>query len=252
MSGCASFRICGWFFPYLLPGLAGVAGAQSIDGARAAYTEGRFADAGLIGETLGISRGFAVAAKSLTIHARFIAGDGEREALFERAVGLTRKAVGADSGNADSHLQLARAIGRLAQMVGSLEAANRGYAEEVRAAIDNALRLDPELVSAHLSMGRWHAGVVGMAGSFLAHVLYGAQVKDAIASFERALELAPHAKSVHLEYAFGLLALDDDEYRGKARGFLKRAIEIPAKDAYERLLHKSAAERLKALDTSGR
>ena len=232
--------------------LAGVAGAQSIDEARAAYTEGRFTDAALIGESLGTSQGFALAAKSLTVHARFIAGDGEKEALFERAVALARKAVGSDSGNADAHLQLARAIGRLAQTVESFEAGNRGYAEEIRAATDNALRLDPELVSAHLSLGRWHAGVVGTAGSFLARMLYGARKIDAIASFERALELAPRAIAVHLQYALGLLALDDDDYREKARGLLERAIEIPVQDAYERLLHKSAVERLKALDTSGR
>ncbi len=122
--------ICCLALVHALP-LAGANGAQSIDEARAAYTEGRFTDAALIGETLGTSQGFALAAKSLTIHAYFIAGDSEKKALFERAVDLARKAVSSDSGNADAHLQLARAIGRLAQMVGSFEAGNRGYAEEI-------------------------------------------------------------------------------------------------------------------------
>ena len=112
---------------------------------------------------------------------------------------------------------------------------NRGYAGKIRAATEDALRLDPEMVPAHLSLGRWHAGLVGMAGSFPARLTYGAREKDAIASFERALELAPHAKTVFLEYALGLLALDDDKYREPARGLLKRAIEIPAKDAYNPL-----------------
>ncbi len=245
------FLSCCLALAHVLP-LAGVAGAQFIDEAQVAHTEGRFTDAALIGEALGTSQGFALAAKSLTIHAHFIAGDGEKEALFERAIGLARKAVSFDSGNANAHLQLARDIGRLAQVVGSFEAGYREYAEEVRAAIDNALRLDPELVSAHLSLGRWYAGVVGTAGSLLARALCGAREKDAVASFERALELAPQAIAVHLQYALGLLALDDDDYREKVRGLLERAIEIPAKDAYERLLHKSAVERLKTLDTSGR
>ena len=85
----------------------------------------------------------------------------------------------------------------------------------------------------------------------MARVTYGAREEDALASFERALRLAPGAKAVPLQYALGLLILDDDEYREKARGLLKRAIEIPAKDAYERILHKRAVERLKALDASG-
>ena len=227
------------------------ADAQSIDKARAAYADGRFAEAARIGEALGTSDGFALAAESLTIHANFIAGDGEKEALFEQAVALARKAIRSDPGNADAHLQLARAIGRHAQTIGSFEAANRGYAEKIREAIDNALRLDPEMASAHLSLALWHAEVVGAAGSFIARVTYGAREKDALASFERALRLAPDAKAVPLEYAVGLLILDDDEYREKARGLLKRAIEIPAKDAYDRILHKRAVERLKALDASG-
>ena len=165
-SSCALgfFLFCCLALAHVLP-LAG----ESIDEARAAYTGGRFTDAALAGENLGTSQGFALASKSLTIHAYFIAGDSEKEALFRRAVGLARKAVSSDSGNADADLQLVRAIGRLAQMVGSFEAGNRGYAEEIRAETDNALRLDPGLVSAHLSPGRWHAGVVGAAaGSFLA------------------------------------------------------------------------------------
>ena len=146
--------------------LADAAGAQSIDEARAAYAEGRFADAARIGETLGTSQGFALAAESLTIHAHFIAADGEKEALFERAIGLARKAVRSDSGNANAHLQLARAIGRHAQTIGSFEAANQGYAEKIREATENALRANPEMVSAHLSLGRWHAELVGTVGSF--------------------------------------------------------------------------------------
>ena len=232
---------------HFLP-LAGAAGARAIDEVRAAYTEGRFADAARIGESLGTSKGLALASESLTIHAYYIAGKGEREGLLECAVEMAKKAVRSDPSNADAHLQLARAVGRYAQAVGSFKAVNRGYAEKIREATENALRLDPEMVSAHLSLGRWHAEVVGMVGSFLARLAYGAREEYALASLERAFELAPDAKAVPLEYALGLLALDEGKYREKARSLLKQSIEIPAKDAYERLLHKSAVKRLKALD----
>ena len=228
--------------------LAGTAGAQAIDEAREAYTQGRFADAARMGEAVGTSKGLALAARSLTIHAYYIAGKHEREALLERAVELARKAVRSDSGNADAHLQLAHALGRYAQAIGPFEAANRGYAEKIREATETALRLDPDMASAHLSLGRWHAELVGTAGSFLARLTYGAREKHALASLERAFELAPSAKAVPFEYAVGLLALDEDEYREQARGLLKRAVELPVKDAYEGLLHKKAVKRLRALE----
>lgn len=228
---------------------AGAAGAESIHEARAAYAEGRFVDAARIAEALGTSEGLALAAESLTIHAHFIASKDEKEALFQRAAGLARQAVRTDPGNADAHLQLAHAIGRHAQAVGSLEAANRGYAGQIREATETALQLNSEMAAAHLSLGLWHAEIVGAVGSFLAYLTYGARARDALASLERALELAPDTKAASLEYATGLLALDENKYREKARKLLKRAIEIPTKDAYDRLLDNEALERLGALDT---
>ena len=74
---------------YALP-LSGVAGAQSFDMAQTAYAEGRFPDAARTAEIPGTSQGFALAAKSLTIHAYFIAGDGEKKALYERAIELAK------------------------------------------------------------------------------------------------------------------------------------------------------------------
>ena len=229
---------------------AGVAGADPVHEARAAYVEGRFVDAARIGESLGTSRGLALAAESLTIHAHFIAPKDEKETLFQRAAELARQAVRADPGNAEAHLQLAGAIGRHAQAIGSIEAASRGYAEKIREATETALQLNPEMAAAHLSLGLWHAEIVGAVGSFLAYVTYGARARDAVASLERALELAPDSKAASLESALGLLALDENKYRDRARRLLNRVIEIPTKDAYDRLLDNLALERLRTLDTS--
>lgn len=231
-----------------LPSLA--AGPQSIEEARAAHGEGRFIEAARIAEAVGTSEGLALAAESVTIHANYKAPDEEKEALFARAIGLAKKAIQSDPDNAGAHLQLARAIGRHAQTIGSFEAMNRGYAEKIRDATEQALRLDPKMVPALVSLGLWHAEVVGAVGSFMARITYGAREKDALASLQRALELAPEAKAVPLQFALGLLVMDEDEYRDKARRLLKRAVELPAKDAYDRILHKQAVERLKGLDAS--
>lgn len=230
--------------------LGGTAGAQPIEDARTAYAEGKFADAARIGAALGTSEGYALAAGSLAIHGYYFAPDDEAEALLEEATGLARKAIRADADNPDAYLRLVQAMGRHAQAIGSFEAINRGYAGKIREAAEDALRLDPESAGAHAALGTWHAEVVAAVGSFLARITHGARESDALAHFEAALKQAPDTKLVNLEYALGLLILDEDEYRDKARGLLARAIDLPAKDAYDRILHKRAVERLKALEAS--
>ncbi len=214
----------------------------SMDKARAAYIEGRFLDAARTGESLDTPEGLALAAQSLSIHAHYIAKDSEKGLLLKHAIKLAKKAVLLAPDNADAYLQLVQAIGRHAQTVGSFGAASRGYAEQIRESTAKALAADPEMASAYLSLGRWNAELVGALGPFMARILYRAWGKDAVASFERALELSPDSKAAPPEYAFGILKLDEIKYREKARGLLMRAIKLPAKDAYERLIHTRAVD----------
>ena len=163
----AAFRTCSTVAQALL--LVSVAGAQSIETARISYAEGRFLDAAELAASLETSEGYALAAKSLTIHSYHIAKDNEKRALFDRATLLAREAIRLDPVNPEAHLELAHAMGRQAQTLGVLKAVNEGYAENVREAIEEALRLDPEMMSAHLSLATWHAegvhpwhGVMGL------------------------------------------------------------------------------------------
>lgn len=226
---------------------AGIAGAQSIDSARTAYTEGRFTEAADLAQLLDTSEGYAFAAKSLAIYSYYIAPERDKEDLFTRATDLARKAILNDAANPEAHLELAHAMGRHAQVIGPLKALNEGYASQVRDAIQEALRLAPDMATAHLSFGSWHAGAVSKGG-IVAGLLYGANEEDALAYFKKALELAPQDKVVFLEYALGLLSLDAIGNRAKARDLLERAIQLPTKDAYDRIIHRKAVERLAALD----
>ncbi len=227
--------------------LTGTAGAQSIEEARTLYTEGSFMEATDLARVLDSSEGYALAANSLAIYGYYIAPDSEKEYLFMRAEEFAREAIRLDATNPNAHLQLAQAMGRQAQTIGKMKALNEGYASKVRAAIQEALRLDPYMADAHLSLGAWHAGAVS-AGGFFAGLLYGAKEKDALVYFERALELAPQEKKVLLEYALGLLSLDAHDRQGKARDLLAHMISIPPKDAYEWIIHRRAVEQLASLD----
>ncbi len=225
--------------------------ASSLEDAKAAWTQGQFVEAARIGESLATSEGYALAARSLVVHAVHVAAGDDREAMLERATALARRAVELDPDNADAHVEVAHAIGRYAEAIGPYKAASEGYAEKIRAAIDAAMQLDPDLVTAHLSIGGWHAGIVGAVGSFLARLTYGATEREAVAAFERALALAPDAKEVPYQYALSLLDIDEDEHREKAEDLLERAVAIAPATAHERLLHSRAVERLKAIRASG-
>ena len=234
----------------MLP-LVATAEAQSIDEARAAYAEGRFLEAAELAESLGTSEGFALASKSVTVQAYYISPDDEKDALFERALALAQEAIRSDPDDPQAHIQLSHVMGRHGLTIGVVESASKGYADKIRDAVEAALRLSPEMPEAHLSMGMWHSVVVSSLGSFMADMMFGADEDEAIEFYERALKGAPEEKIVPLEYAIGLLDLDDDDYREQARKLLQRAIELPVKDAYDDLVHQKAVETLAALDSSG-
>lgn len=226
--------------------LTGAAGAQSIETARAALDEGRFVEATELAESLETSEGYALAARSLAIHGYHFAKDEEKQALFERATRLAEEAIRLDPGNPSAYLQFAHALGRYTQTIDLSVVFKKGYPKEVREALEEALRLDPDMAAAHFSLGSWHAEA-RHAGGVMAGILYGASKKDALTHFERALELAPQDKPTLYRYAHGILLLDRDSNYRQAHDLLTRAVKIPSKDAYDRIIHQLVVELLEDL-----
>lgn len=237
-------RVC-----LLLATLAWPAGsaAGTIDEARAAYAEGRFAEAAEIGQALGSSEGYALAADALAVYGYYVAeGDDERRAAFERGVDYGTRAIELDAGNPQAHLQWAHALGRYSETVDSMQAFREGMATKMRDGVEESLALDPKLADAHLMLGGWHAQAVRNGGA-MARVMFGASNKRAMAHYDQALRLAPESKNVLYHYAAGLLIIDPEENRSEARAYLTRAVEAPSADAYERILHERALEQLASL-----
>ena len=245
-ASCSRLQACVCLTITLIFVLPSITGAQSIDAAHAAYTEGQFIEAARLGEALNTSEGYALAASSLAIFGYHIAEDDKKQALFDRATQLAQEAIRLDATNPDAHFQLAHAMGRHAQTIRILEAVGEEYPEKVREALENTLRLDPEMAVAHLSLGAWHAEAVS-SGGFMAKVLYGASKKEAHKHYEKALKLAPDKKVLLVECARGLLLLGRKKNRDQARDLLARAIKMPSKDAHDRIFHQKAVERLAAL-----
>ena len=227
----------------------GTSHAESIESARVAYADGRFAEASELAAVLGTSEGLAFAAETLAIHGFYVAEESEQQALFQRAMGYAEEAIALDDSNPEAHLQLSHAMGRYAQTLGAMKAVREGVASKVRDAMERAVELAPDLGRAHLSLASWHAEAV-RSGGVMARMLYGASKKRAEEHYERAFALAPDDKAVQTEYATGLMLINTRKNRAAARELLQRAVETPPHDAYERILQEQAVEQLAALDGS--
>ena len=79
-------------------------------------------------------------------------------------------------------------------------------------------------------------------------MIYGGNREDAVAHYERALELEPESKVVVLEYARRLPDLDSERGTERAREMLTMAAELPIWDAYEEFIQQEIMEEPAALD----
>ncbi len=220
--------------------------AKTIEVARAAFDDGRFVEAAEMAEALGTSQALTLASAALTQHGYHIAERGEEQMYYERAMELGERAVGLDPDNAVGHLRWGQAMGRYAKTIGVVKAFRQGYGGRIREAFEAALALDPDMAEAHISLGVWHVEGI-KEGGFMARMALGASRKTGTHHYERGLELDPESKTVVYEYARGLSMLNKRKNRSRAREAYTRALELPARNAADRLLDLKTESKLAKL-----
>lgn len=236
---------------YLIPVLfaAATIGTDApTTAARSAFDEGRYVEAADLAESLGTSPGYALAAEALAVYGHFVAPEDEKMAVLERANELAGQAVALDGTNAEARFQFAHAMARYAQSIGPVNALRQGYVGRSREAIDAVLELDPTMASAVLSLASWHADVVDGAGRLIGRTVYGATLGAAIENYEHTLELAPDEKVAYYEFGRGLAAIGGRKHRDRARTLLARAVELPATNHFDQIIHERALAELAALE----
>jgi len=170
-----------------------------------------------------------------------------RTALYERATDYARRAVAANTKDAEGHFQLARAIGRTALAANPRERVK--YALEVRDEASKALQLHPQHPGALHVLGVWNAEVMRLSGfsravakAFLGgQVLGSASWAEAIRYMELAVAAEPNRLVHHLDLA---RVYRDAGRRNEARVAYQAALRAPFQDANDDQYRKSADEEL--------
>lgn len=213
---------------FLLLTVPALAGAQSLQSAQEQFDQGKWQDAASAAVALNTSAGYTLAAEATTLGAASLP-EGQRKAQFEKAQDYAKKGIAADANNADAYFELARAQGRLAQMVGIMQSA--GIASDVKKNLEQAIRLNPKLAGAYVALGLWHANLVAKAGPLAG--LKGASKGQVVPNFKKALDLEPAVAIHRIEYVNALQTIGFNDKKFMMNQ-LQAAASFPAKTYWEK------------------
>ena len=196
--------------------------AAGLGDAEARYEQGDMAGAATLARALASAKGFALAARATLVEAIYLSPDADKQALVERAAADAEAALVRDPNHVDAQLQLAIALGQLADLEDPLSAHVNGYAKQGKALIDRALALDPDDAWAHALLGMWHLRIVARAGDALAASLYGASRKTGVELCAQAIGRAARGVRAGIRLRAPIVGARSRPVRGHGRADARR------------------------------
>jgi tetratricopeptide (TPR) repeat protein len=203
---------------------------------------GRFQEAYEAGLRLGTPEALALAAKGASFYALYQAKDEEKRAWFERAEKAASQAIAKAPDYPEGYFERARALGRLSQYKGILEALAEGLAPRIRSDLERTLRLKPDHPGAMVALALWHFELVQKG--WLVATTQGADRSRVEPLMKKAIELEPDGIIHRVEYARVLAAWGK---KAEARKQLEIALSLPAKTAADRYDQERARRELAQL-----
>jgi hypothetical protein len=224
--------------------------AAGLGDAVVRYEQGDLAGAASVARSLATAKGFALAARATLVQAVYLSPDADKQALVERAAADAEAALARDPDYVDAQLQLAIALGQLAELEDPLSAHLNGYAGQGKALIDRALALDPDNTWAHALLGMWHLSVVARAGDALAASLYRANRETGVKLCAETMAEPRAAFALKYGCARTLFELDPAQFAGTAEQALAAVRQAAPRDAADRLVQAAAGRLLAELETT--
>lgn len=204
--------------------------------------QGRYLEAYQQGQRLGSAEGLALAAKAASFYAMYQAKESDRYEWFQKAEAAATGAIKKDPNYPEGYFERARAVGRLSQYKGILQALTEGLAPKVREDLEKTLKLNPKHAGAMVALALWHFEI-SQKGWLVAQI-YGADAGQVEPLFKKAVALEPEVIIHRVEYAKVLAAWGRKE---EARKQLEVALSLPAKTAADRYDQERARQELAKL-----
>lgn len=218
--------------------LGSLAVAQNAAAVDKMLDEGKFNEAFAAAQKLGGAEGLILAAKAASYFASYEAKDADKPGWYGRAEEAAKKAIAADTNNAEAYFELARAQGRLAQYRGVLE--SLGLATSIKENLDKTLKFNPKHAGARVALALWHHSLASKGVGWL----YGANGGASAGLFEDAIRLEPTTIIHKVEYA-GVLA--QQNRKADAVKQLEAALALAPKTAVDRFDLERSKRELAAL-----
>ena len=136
-----------------------------------------------------------------------------KKTFAEMALDLARKAADKLSNDAEAHVALAAAYGKLCDLVDGKSKID--YSKQVYFEATKAVRLNPDSDFGHLILAQWNYQMVFLNPFLkaLTEITYGqfppASKEEAIVHYKKAIELAPERIVHHAEFAKALDVMGD-------------------------------------------
>ena len=204
--------------------------ATPLQDAQKLYAKGDFKAAVDIASDIDSAEGQAFAAKANSIYAG-TQPENKQEPMYATSEKYANNAVKLNSKYAPGDFELARALGRLSQLRGTLAALSQGLGTRIKTNLETCIDLDRNSASCMVAYGLWHAEIVAKGVGWV----YGANEGASINFFERAIAIEPKIIIHRVEYAKGMLLLNRDKYKAAAKSQLELAIKLEPRDAADKL-----------------
>jgi hypothetical protein len=222
--------------------------AEPLAGAQTLYRLGAMAAAAAEARTRDGADGLALAAQATLVEALYLAPSAARKSLIERAIDDARGALAQAPDHYAAHLQLAIALGALAEVEGPIEAHLQGFAHEGRELLRSARALAPPGDPwPDGLLGIWHLQLVRFGGAALAGKLYEASAAEGLALCRGVRARAPAVLALRYGCAVAMLGLDPQRLGAEAQGEFRAIVALPPANAAERLIQHAAGQQLAAL-----
>ena len=218
--------------------------AERLQDGWTAFHQGRFADALKTGQACGLV-GHVLCNKATGIYANHLEDDDDQaETLYRQVIERAEQAQSVLPDDANAWYFHAFALGRLSQSLSVVKALKQGYGSKIQRSLDRTLELEPDHAEAHTAKGLYHAEIIDKVGKLIGGMTYGADADEALAHFDRALELTPDSPVAHMEYGNGLYLIYGDKRIDDVTEAYIKASELPPRDAMEKLDQALAASEL--------